>query len=197
MSEISPANDYRPSPLAAVRRESVGGRWALTLTRDLGHPLKRVWEVITEPGQLRQWAPYSSDRDLAATGPVVLSMQDRDQGQDQGQDQDGGAWRLPGTVITADSPRVLEYTWGADVLRWQLTGTDDGTTLTLRQTFDQESLTSSLAAGWHLCLDAADALMKGVPFGPVVGERALDFGWVELNERYAEVLDVKPTPPHG
>ena len=172
-----------PQLLSAVRRSTEQDHWVLTFTRELSHPINRVWEALTEPGQLRRWAPYTADRDLARTGDVELIMLD---GLDEGP-------RLPCAVLEVDPPRLLVHTWGDDVLRWQLVSTDDGTTLTLRQSFDHESLTSALAAGWHLCLDAADALMKDVPFGPVGGSAAFDYGWTELNERYAQLLDVKPT----
>jgi hypothetical protein len=51
---------------------------------------------------------------------------------------------------------------------------------------------SAVAAGWHICLDVADALIKGVPFGPVVGSQAKAYGWPDLNLQYAQILDVKP-----
>lgn len=176
---------YRPSPITAPRRTFADDRWTLILTRDLAHPAKRVWEALTEPGQLRQWAPFVPDRDLATTGDALLTMID---GGDSSEDVD-----QVGAVLESDPPRLLVYRWGTDVLRWELTATEDGTTLVLRHTLADEGLTSAVAAGWHLCLDAADALMKEVPFGPVAGRRAEWYGWSELNHRYAEILNVKPS----
>jgi uncharacterized protein YndB with AHSA1/START domain len=181
MTEPTDQHEYEPSPLAAVYVSPEPERWTLIFTRILSHPVNRVWEVLTEPGQLRQWAPYVPDRDLATVGPAELSM------------QDDSAAVLDGAVLAADPPQLLIHLWGTDQLRWELTGTDDGTTLTLRQRFAIESTASALAAGWHICLDVADALMKDVPFGPVVGERAREFGWDELNSQYADALGVKPT----
>jgi uncharacterized protein YndB with AHSA1/START domain len=176
---------YQPSPLASVQRlsEPEPGRWTLVFTRNFSHPINRVWEALTEPGQLRHWAPYTANRDRAAVGPAELTMLDGDP---------GGA-SLIGTVLECDPPRLLMHAWGADRLRWELAGTDDGTTLTLRHTFEAEQMLSGLAAGWHICLDVADALMKDVPFGPVVGQKAREYGWDDLNERYAGLLDVKPS----
>jgi uncharacterized protein YndB with AHSA1/START domain len=176
---------YRPSPINDPRRTFADGHWTVILTRDLSHPVKRVWEALTEPGQLRQWAPFTADRGLAATGDVVMTMLD---GGDSSEDVE-----QPGEVLESDPPRLLVYRWGTDVLRWELTGTEDGTTLVLRHTLADENLISAVAAGWHLCLDVADALMKDVPFGPVVGRRANAYGWDELNLRYAQILDVKPS----
>ena len=176
---------YRPSPITEPRRTLADDRWTVILTRDLAHPVKRVWEALTEPGQLRHWAPFTADRDLATTGDVMLTVID---GGDSSEDVDQA-----GTVLESDPPRLLVYRWGTDVLRWELTSTEDGTTLVLRHTLADEGLTSAVAAGWHLCLDAADALMKEVPFGPVVGRRAKEYGWDELNHSYAEILNVKPS----
>jgi uncharacterized protein YndB with AHSA1/START domain len=177
-------NSYQPSPLAAVHRVREDERWVLVLSREFAHPINRVWEALTEPGQLRRWAPFSPARDLAATGDVVLTMLDGGDGSENVEQS--------GRVLESEPPRLLVVRWGDDVLRWELTGTEDGVLLVLRHSFDDETMVSSFAAGWHLCLDAADALMKGVPYGPVVGRAAMNYGWDELNERYAEVLDVKP-----
>jgi uncharacterized protein YndB with AHSA1/START domain len=167
-----------------AQRTFVGdGRWTLVLTRELSHPVQRVWEALTEPGQLRQWAPFTTDRSLATTGEVRMTMMD---GEDASNDVE-----LAGRVLESEPPRLLVYRWGDDVLRWDLTSTEDGTTLALRHTLADEGMISAVAAGWHLCLDVADALMKDVPFGPVVGSRAKDYGWQDLNLKYAEILDVK------
>jgi len=96
-------------------------------------------------------------------------------------------------VLEADPPNLLVYRWGEDVLRWELTSTEDGTRLILKHTLHDEGFSSAAAAGWHLCLDVADALMKGTPFGPVIGSRAKQYGWDDLNQRYAELLGVKPS----
>jgi hypothetical protein len=52
--------DYDPGPIQKVSCEPVGERWTLVLTCDIGHAVDAVWAVITEPDQLRQWAPLST-----------------------------------------------------------------------------------------------------------------------------------------
>ena len=56
-------------------------------------------------------------------------------------------------VLRADEPTVLEYVWGDDLLRWELTPTDRGTRLTLLHTTAQRSGVPMMAAGRALCLD--------------------------------------------
>lgn len=178
-------NGYQPSPIGEPERTFADGRWTVILTRELRHPVDRVWAALTAPGQLRQWAPFTADRDLGRTGEVVMTMIDAPAEADSVEEA--------GAVLDADPPTLLIYRWGQDVLRWELTSTGSGTTLVLRHTLADEGLSSAVAAGWHLCLDVLDALLNGAPFGPVVGRHANDYGWGELNQRYAEKLGVKPS----
>src|SRR5262245_25908622 len=114
---------FEPRPLAKVGCEAAGDRWTLEFVRDLGRPPARVGAALTDPGQLEAWAPFVADRDLASTGDATLTMIDGETRED-----------LPSVVRRADPPSVLEYTWGDDLLRWELEPTAGGTRLTLRHT---------------------------------------------------------------
>jgi len=178
-----PDKTYQPSPLVPVRRFETADVWCLVFTRDLSHPITKVWAVLTSRDQLREWAPYIPDRDLTSEGPATVGMLDAD---------GTVAQSMPGTVRAIDPPRLLEHAFGDDVLRWELSPTAEGTRLVLRHMFSDGPLSSALAAGWHICLDVADALLAGAPFGPVVAEKAREYGWEELNEQYATMLGVPP-----
>ena len=166
---------------------SYAGEWTLKFTRELDHPVDEVWAVLTDPAVLRTWAPYTADRDLAAEGDVLLTMLGESPDEDEA---------LPSTVTRALAPHLLVLTWGPDLLHWELQHLDDpepaGTRLILRHTIEDRQMLSAVTAGWHLCLDAAGAVLRGTPGPPVVGRRARDFGWEELNQRYATVLGVRP-----
>jgi uncharacterized protein YndB with AHSA1/START domain len=183
--EAMPNNTYQPSPLAPVQRVETQDGWTLVFTRDLRHPVEKVWRALSERGQLREWAPYVPDRDLTSEGPAILGMLDAD----------GTEQPMTGSVLRVEPPRLLEHAFGSDVLRWELLPTAEGTRLVLRHSFADGAWSSALAAGWHICLDVADALLAGAPFGPVVGTKALDYGWNGLNEQYAAVLGVPPARP--
>jgi len=180
-----PDKTYQPSPLAPIKRVQTEGGWALVFTRDLRHPVAKVWAALTVRGQLREWAPYTPDRDLTSECAATLGMLDAE----------GAERPMPGTVLRVDPPRLLEHAFGEDVLRWELQPTAQGTRLVLRHSFTDGGWASALAAGWHICLDVADALLAGAPFGPVVGTKAREYGWDELNEQYAKVLGVPPAKP--
>jgi uncharacterized protein YndB with AHSA1/START domain len=169
---------FDPGPLAEVERQSDGARWTLVFVRDLPHPPERVWGALTEPAQLREWSPYTADRNLDVAGEAVLTMLDADAPEE-----------LSGTVTRAERPSLLEHACGTDVLRWELAPTGAGTRLTLLHTTDDGDALPKAAAGWHLCLAVADRLLAGRPVPPVRGEKAMSFGWEDLHEAYAGALE--------
>jgi uncharacterized protein YndB with AHSA1/START domain len=170
-----------PGPLAEVTVHADGDRWTLVFVRDLEHPPEKVWGALTDPDQLARWAPYTADRDLAATGPATLTMLDA-----------GEPGELPpAEVIWAQAPVLLEYTWGGDLLRWELAPTGLGTRLTLRHTVASREFVSKVAAGWHLCIMVADRLLDGAPIGPIRGQDAVHHGWQELESAYDAALQVE------
>ncbi|WP_061291561.1 SRPBCC family protein [Herbidospora cretacea] len=160
--------------LADVSAHPAGdGRWTLVFTRDLSHPPEKVWDALTEPGRLKEWAPFEPSRDLGEPGEATLVM------DGAGTDE---------TVTKADRPHLLEYTWGGDLLRWELEPTETGTRLRLSHTMPGPEWAARNAAGWHVCLDTADLLLAGTPQGRVVGEDALKHDWQDLRDAYTAKL---------
>jgi uncharacterized protein YndB with AHSA1/START domain len=154
----------------------------LVFVRELAHPPSRVWKALTLPQQLRAWAPFDADRDLSRTGPATLDMAGGD-----------APVPLPSMVLQADAPKLLEYTWGDDVLRWELEPTERGTRLTLRHSMEDRSFVPKTAAGWQICLDVAEAALSGEPIGRIVASDALNFGWQRLNDAYAAAFGIENT----
>jgi uncharacterized protein YndB with AHSA1/START domain len=168
---------FSPGPLAEVSGRPDGDAWVLTLRRELPFPRTQVWTLLTVPEELARWAPYTADRDLSVTGPATLTMIDG-----------GTRQELPADVRRADGPEVLEHTWGQDVLRWTLAETGGGTRLELSQTVVSHEWMAQVAAGWHLCLDVAASVLAGTPVAPIVGEDAMNHGWADLRDAYAQRL---------
>jgi uncharacterized protein YndB with AHSA1/START domain len=100
---------------------------------------------------------------------------------------------LSASVTRAERPSLLEYTWGTDVVRWELVASDSGTRLTLRHTVGAREHAPRAAAGWHLCLVVAERLLDGTPIGPIRGADAMNYGWEELRDAYAEKLGIPET----
>jgi uncharacterized protein YndB with AHSA1/START domain len=173
---------YAPGAALNASVHGKEGRYTLVCTRDFSHAPQRVWQALTEPKALREWTPFDATRALSSVGPVTLLMA-------------GGTSPQPleATVLRSEAPWLLEYTWGTDLLSWELTQTDSGTRLTLRHTIETQRWLPKVAAGWHLCLDVADLSLQGKSIGRIVGAEARSFGWERLNAEYAALFGVEDT----
>jgi uncharacterized protein YndB with AHSA1/START domain len=185
-SRTRPGTLDRPAApaLGTVAREVSHGRTTIVLSWEFRQNAATVWEMLTRPEKLRLWAPYTSDRDLSQVGRVTLSMLG---------DGDAPDIEVPSVVLVADAPRLLEHSWANDMLAWRLAPLRSGCRLTLHQTLADEWMASANAAGWHLCLAVASAVLSGVATDPVRGMEALNHGWADLNDRYAAALGVEAT----
>jgi uncharacterized protein YndB with AHSA1/START domain len=176
---MSPAS-YEPGAAAGAKVEKDGDTWTLVLVRELRHAPELVWDALTDPDQLAEWAPFDADRNLGTTGAVKLVTV--------------GA---PSPMVSvcavkrAEPPRLLEYTWGEQVLRWQLEPAGGGTRLTLWHNINRAWIAAG-AAGWHICLDVLDRKLAGAPVGRIVGPDAMKFGgWQRLHGEYAKQFGVE------
>jgi uncharacterized protein YndB with AHSA1/START domain len=170
---------YAPSPAAGAAVRKDAERWTLVLVRDLKHSPGKVWQALTDPAQLAEWAPFDADRNLATIGPVKLST------------VGGPTPQVSETHVKhADAPRLLEYSWGGNDIRWELEPQGTGTRLTLWHNIDK-SFISMGAAGWHICFDVLDQLLAGAPIGRIAGMEAMQFGWPRLNAEYARQFGVE------
>ncbi len=70
---MSNREQYAPGAATGAHVEKDGEKWTLVLVRELRHPPAMVWEALTDPAHLSEWAPFDADRNLGAVGPVTLS----------------------------------------------------------------------------------------------------------------------------
>jgi uncharacterized protein YndB with AHSA1/START domain len=149
----------------------------------LRHPPTKVWQALTDPAQLREWAPFDTDRNLATTGPVKLSTV-------------GAPAPLisESSVTRAEAPRLLEYGWGGNDIRWELEPLAGGTRLTLWHNIGRKFVAMG-AAGWHICFDVLDRLLAGHPIGRIVGGDAMNFEWQRLNAEYSKQFGIEAINP--
>jgi uncharacterized protein YndB with AHSA1/START domain len=182
---MSHREKYLPGPAAAEVRKQ-GEQWTLVLVRELRHSPQKVWQALTDPVSLREWAPFDADADLGRAGATVKLTT-----------VGAPTPRVTETkVIQADAPRVLEYNWGGFQVRWQLDALDGGTRLTLWTSIDRRFIAMG-AAGWHICLDVMDHMLSGAALGRIVGPEAMKFsGWQRLNAEYARQFGIEPAAGH-
>ncbi|QBD81350.1 SRPBCC family protein [Ktedonosporobacter rubrisoli] len=170
---------YAPGPAHGAQVQKDGDKWTLILVRELRHAPEKVWLALTDPAHLREWAPFEADGSLSTVGTTVkLSIVGAPRAQ------------ISETRVTrADAPRVLEYTWGGDAIRWELEAIAGGTRLTLWYAIDRRFISMG-AAGWHICFDVLDHLLSGTPIGRIVGGEAMKFDWPRLNSEYAQQFGI-------
>jgi uncharacterized protein YndB with AHSA1/START domain len=173
---------YSPSAAFGAEVRKDGERWTLVLVRELRQPPAMVWKALTEPEHLREWAPFDADRSLGTVGSATLSTVGAKASQ-----------ASETQVKRADAPKVLEFNWGGQDIRWELEPLGGGTRLTLWHNIDRGFISMG-AAGWHICFDVLDRLLADEPIGRMVGMEIMKFeGWQRLNAEYAEQFGV-PLP---
>ena len=177
---MSDREQYTPGPAYGAQAKKDGEKWTLILVRELRHSPEKVWQALTDPAHLREWAPFTVDSSLGTVGAVKLTWV-------------GTPMPIETRVTRADAPKVLEY---SDT-RWELEAFAGGTRLTLWHNIDRRFIAWG-AAGWHIAFDVLDRLMSGTPIGPLVGAEAMkSAGWQRLVAEYAKQFGSQPpkSPP--
>jgi uncharacterized protein YndB with AHSA1/START domain len=174
---------YKPGPANVAQVQKDGEKWTLVLVRELRHSPEKVWRALTDPAQLREWAPFDADRSLGTVGTTAKLTT-----------VGAPTSRVTETTVTrADAPKALEYKWGGFDMRWELEDLGGGTRLTLWTNIDRRFISMG-AAGWHISLDVLDRLLAGQPIGRIVGPDAMKFdGWQRLNAEYAKQFGIETT----
>ena len=168
------SEQYTPGPASGAQIRKGGDKWTLILVRELRHSPEKVWEALTDPAHLREWAPFEVDGSLGTVGTVKLTWV-------------GTPTPLETTVTRAEAPKVLEY----NDTRWELEPFGGGTRLTLWSNIDRRFIAWG-AAGWHIAFDVLDRLLCGNPVGRIAGGDAMKFnGWQRLRAEYAKQFGIE------
>src|SRR5437868_15480627 len=99
---------YTPGPARGAQIRKGRGqngeeKWTLILVRELRHSPEKVWQALTDPAHLREWAPFDADGNLDTVGNTVkLTTVGAPEPH-----------TTETTVTRADAPEVLEYKWGS------------------------------------------------------------------------------------
>src|SRR5882724_7022039 len=96
--EMTLREQYTPGPASGAEvRKKEGEKSTLVLVRELRHSPEKVWQALTDPAHLQEWAPFGVEGDLATVGArVKLTWV-------------GTSTSFEVTVTQADPPKVLEY----------------------------------------------------------------------------------------
>lgn len=149
------------------------GRYVLRFERRLSHPPERVWSAITDPGELRGWFPQGVEYEgeMEVGGKMAFHWPEEEDEPPFG-----------GEILAFDPPKVFEYSWDDEVLRFELRPDGEGgCVLVFTDTMEDRGRAAGNASGWHACLDALGGILDGRPLQSSSQERS-----VELREGYAE-----------
>jgi uncharacterized protein YndB with AHSA1/START domain len=157
-----------------------GDRPTVRLERQLVDPPSVVWRAITEREQLSKWFPCD----------VIV---------------EGGRWivgaaisfpfpsdvidmTLQGEVLEVEEPTRLAFSWGDEVLRFELSASADGTRLVLMDEL-APSRAARNAAGWDDCLDRL--------VGLTIKTDAWQTHFAQYQSDFEPVLGPQEGPPAG
>ncbi|MGP9744960.1 hypothetical protein [Brachybacterium sp. AOP29-B2-41] len=150
---------------------------AVILEVDLAGTGEQIWSHLTVPELLATWSPIVPERPLNQVGPV-LSRETPE------------ADPVAVDVLATAGDHALSHRWGDDVLEWLI----DEARLTLLMKLADPQLAPTYLAGWQVCLAVLDARLEGLDQERIVGRDALDHGWEQLRDRYAQELGLPDQP---
>jgi len=145
--------------------ERAGERWRLSFTRHLRHPPDRVWRAIIEAQHRDTWFPQRIVGEWRVGAPLSFVSNDGD---------------FEGEVLAFEPPHLVEFRWGTDIIRLEVSAAASGSVLRLFDTFGEQGKAARDAAGWHVCLDALERTLDGQPAG--------GNGWPAVHAEYVRLF---------
>src|SRR5262252_7599171 len=112
---------YAPGPASGAQVRRDGEKWTLVLVRELRYSPEKVWQALTDPVHLREWAPFDADGSLGTVGSKVKLTT-----------VGAPAPHVTETTVKrADAPNLLVKPKTAYEIKWELEALGGGTRLTL------------------------------------------------------------------
>jgi uncharacterized protein YndB with AHSA1/START domain len=169
---------------AAARGELIheGERPGLRYVRRYRHPIERVWRAITESEQLRHWMPCDIVGERAAGAAITLPFWP---GHVEKYAIDEPT--LTGRIEIWEPPQRFGWTWGGDLLIFELSTVADDTELVFTTWLEDPDLAGivSTAGGYHLCLAELTLLLDTGSAPPMTEVDEVAF---RLEEAYRQQL---------
>ena len=156
-----------------AKLETIGGNPVLRFERRLAHPVAKVWQAVSDPGEMRHWFPAMLETELEVGAPIRFVFPEQAPVDAVGH----------GEILELDPPKVFAFRWNHDVLRFELVPDGDGCLLYFSQTLGGGAIgrlgAGRNAAGWDHCLDGLAALLDGREAEPFTE-------WMPAMEHYIE-----------
>jgi uncharacterized protein YndB with AHSA1/START domain len=68
---VTDREQYTPGPASGAQVRKDGEKRTLILVRELRHSPEKVWQALTDPAHLSEWAPFNADGSLGTVGATV------------------------------------------------------------------------------------------------------------------------------
>jgi uncharacterized protein YndB with AHSA1/START domain len=152
--------------------DTIGGKAVLRFERRLAHPPEKVFRAISDPAELAHWFPATVETELRAGAPIRFTFEQQDLDAPDGE------------VLEVEPPKLLAYSWGDSVLRWEVVPDDAGCRLYFTHTLgDGDAWSGRIAAarhaaGWDVCLASLAARLDGAEPG--------EYDWLARDAAYME-----------
>jgi uncharacterized protein YndB with AHSA1/START domain len=129
-----------------ARIEKVNNNYLAIYERNLSHPVEEVWSYLTDNEKLPKWFSELRVDELREGGVIKFDM------------GDGTFDEL--TILDLKLNSILEFSWWADAVRFELSPESGGSCLRLIEKIHTiTEHTPRDLAGWHVCLDVIEALL--------------------------------------
>ncbi|MDM5331045.1 SRPBCC family protein [Neobacillus sp. CF12] len=129
-----------------ARIEIVNNNYLAIYERNLSHPVEEVWSYLTDNEKLPKWFSELRVDELREGGVIKFDM------------GDGTFDEL--TILDLKLNSILEFSWWADAVRFELSPESGGSSLRLIEKIHTiTEHTPRDLAGWHVCLDVIEALL--------------------------------------
>src|SRR6185437_1483071 len=107
----SPTHSKEEAEMSEATLMKTGARPVLRFERHLHQPVDEVWQAVTDPEEMRSWFPPPIAMDEWKVGAGITPHFD-----------EHAIEPLAGTVLEWDPPRRVSFTWGDDIISFELTG---------------------------------------------------------------------------
>ncbi len=115
--------------------------------RSYSESVVRVWTAISNQDEITAWMQYPTTLDPKPGGTIHIDF------SSQGS--------LEGIVCNFEPLRLLLYTWGDSLVKWEIEEASGATQLHLAHIGVRPELLAGLGAGWHAFLDQLEDHLHG------------------------------------
>jgi uncharacterized protein YndB with AHSA1/START domain len=139
-------------PSVSGTYEQIDGAPVVRFERTFPHGREQVWDAITDPAQLARWFPTTVEFERLAPGaPIEFHFA-----------QDAYP-PMSGRFNAVEPRRRLQFTWGDDLLTFELHEAEHGaaTRLSFTVALDDAGKAARDGAGWEASLDKLNLVAGG------------------------------------